>query len=253
MPRWLSSLHTRYKDTALARDLFLSAQDRAATCQLWPPAFAWRARERAKLRSQFIDSRRSTRVATRAPRRAGCGHLMYHTTPPHRRAASLHRRKTVVRRASYDLQHTADFLLALTRARHCARCLSGRGAARTLATRARRAALVVVASHTTQGHRTSERPLSFGARPYCDVPAVASNTQKAFAWRSHERTTVLAVSREEARHSSTTRAYRAAPVVIMSRTIQGHCTGEIHLSPSAQDRAATYQLRPPTHSSSRLS
>ena len=41
--------------------------------------------------------------------------------------------------------------------------------------RARRAALVVVALRTVQGHRTGERPLSSGARPCCEVPAAASN------------------------------------------------------------------------------
>ena len=50
----------------------------------------------------------------------------------------------MVRRASCGLQHTAGFRVANARARHCARCLSGVGAARVPATRARRAALVVV-------------------------------------------------------------------------------------------------------------
>ena len=65
------------------------------------------------------------------------------------------RRKTVLRRARSGLQHTAGFRVARTRARHCARCLSRRGAARALATRARHAALVVVDSYFIQGHRTA--------------------------------------------------------------------------------------------------
>ena len=39
---------------------------------------------------------------------------------------------------------------------------------------ARRAALVVVGPCAINGHYTSRKPLSFGARPWCDVPAAAS-------------------------------------------------------------------------------
>ena len=99
-----------------------------------------------------------------------------------------------------------------------------------LATRARGAALVVVASCMVQGHRNGKRPLSIGARPCYDVSAAISNAQPAFAWRSRKSATALAVSREEARHARLRRACRAAPVVVTSRTIQGHCTGERPLS-----------------------
>ena len=75
-----------------------------------------------------------------------------------------------------------------------------------LATRARRAALVVVCPYPMQGHCTDERPLSFGARPWCDVPATASNAHLAFAWRAHVRATALAVSREEVQHACLRRA-----------------------------------------------
>ena len=75
-----------------------------------------------------------------------------------------------------------------------------------LATRARGAALVVVALRTIQGHRNGERPLSFGARPCCDVPAVASHTQPAFEWRARERATALTVYGEEAQHACLRRA-----------------------------------------------
>ena len=52
-----------------------------------------------------------------------------------------------------------------TRSRHRARSVWGGGAARALAARARRAALDVVGPRPMKGHCTSERPLSFGARP----------------------------------------------------------------------------------------
>ena len=124
--------------------------------------------------------------------------------------ASLHRRETVVRRATCGLERTAGFRVALTRACHCTRRLSQGAKARALATRARRAALVVVASCTIQGHRTGERPLSSGAKPCCDMPAVASITQQAFAWRARERAIALAVYQEEAQHACL-RCARAVP------------------------------------------
>ena len=65
-----------------------------------------------------------------------------------------------------------------------------------VATHARRAALGVVAPCTIKRYCTSKRPLSLGARPWCDVPAAASNTQPAFAWQTRGRVTALAVSLE---------------------------------------------------------
>ena len=91
-------------------------------------------------------------LAKRAPCRAGCYRVMQHERPLHRRNASLHRRKTMVRRASCGLQHTDGSRVASTRARHCACYFSGGGTVRLLATLARRAALVVVALCTRQGH-----------------------------------------------------------------------------------------------------
>ena len=82
------------------------------------------------------------------------------------------------------------------RARHCARCLSRGGAARKLAARARRAAPVVVGLGRIQGHCTSEKPLSFGARPWYDVPATASNAKSAAAREPSAHAPALAVSRE---------------------------------------------------------
>ena len=72
--------------------------------------------------------------------------------------------------------------------------------------RARRAALVVVLLCTVQGYRTAERTLSSGVRPCCDVPAAASNTQQAFAWRARERSIALAVYQEEKQHACLRRA-----------------------------------------------
>ena len=79
-----------------------------------------------------------------------------------------------------------------------------------LATRARGAALVVVAPRMVQGYCNGEGPLSFGARPCCDVPTAASNTKPAVAWSAHVRVTALAVYGEEAQHACLRRA-RAVP------------------------------------------
>jgi len=43
----------------------------------------------------------------------------------------------------------------------------------SLLLRVRRATLVVVGPCVTNGHYTSRKPLSFGARPWCDVPDAA--------------------------------------------------------------------------------
>ena len=104
----------------------------------------------------------------------------------HRREASLLRCKTVVRRASCDLQHTAGFRVA-RRARHCAGCLSGGGKTRELAARARRAALAVIGPRPTEGHCTGGRPLSSAQDRGATLRAVTSNRQPAFAWYARKR------------------------------------------------------------------
>ena len=50
--------------------------------------------------------------------------------------------------------------------------------------------------------RTGERALSFGARPWCDVLAAASNFKPAPRGSRGAGASVLAVSGEETQHSS---------------------------------------------------
>ena len=71
--------------------------------------------------------------------------------------------------------------------RHCAGYLSVGGKIRELAARTHRAALGAMGLRTIEGHCTGNKPLSLGARPWCDVRAVASNAQPAFAWHARER------------------------------------------------------------------
>ena len=117
-----------------------------------------------------------------------------------------------------------------TRARHCARCLSGGGTARELAARARRAAVVVVGPCSKKGHCTGERPLSFGARPWCDVPAVSTKNQPAFAWHARARHFTRCLSVGGTAREIAARVRRATLIVVGLRSIKGHCTEERLLS-----------------------
>ena len=118
----------------------------------------------------------------------------------------------------------------------------------TVSRSARRAALVVIAPCSMEDHCTGERPISIDVKPWCAVPAAASNTQPAFAWRARERTTALAVSREEAQYGCLRHA-RAMLRWLWSLYARGKATLLARgPSPSVQGRGVTCQLRPPTHS-----
>ena len=198
-----------------------------------------------------LGRRRSTRACdARAPRRAGCGRSMPYGSPLRQRdgpLSSVHgRAPTCLPRP--PTQQTA-FACAHTRARHhCAGCLSGGGAARALATRARPAALVVIGPCPTEAHCASETALSFGARPCCDVPAAASNEQPAFACAHTRARHRAALSQEEAQHARLRRA-RAAPRWLWSVHALRKATAPARRpSPSVHGRAPTCQPRPPTSS-----
>ena len=114
----------------------------------------------------------------------------------------------MARRASFRLQRQAGYR-ACKRTRAGA-CSLWRGAALELAARARRAALVVFELGRTEGLCAGEKLLSFDMRPWCDVPASASNAKPAAACEVSARALALEVSGEEAQHSSLPHA-RAAP------------------------------------------
>ena len=67
----------------------------------------------------------------------------------------------------------------LAHARRCvgARCLGGGGVLLEPAERARRAKLVMIGVGSVIWRCTEDRRVFIGARPWCDVPAVASNTK----------------------------------------------------------------------------
>ena len=110
--------------------------------------------------------------------------------------------------------------------RYCTLSLSGEGAARVLAARARNIARVVVAPRTIQGHCTSERPVSYGARPCSNMPAAASNAKQAPRLTRRRRHCAVSLSGGGAERVVVARARSIARVMVAPCTIQGHCTSE---------------------------
>jgi hypothetical protein len=152
-----------------------------------------------------------------------------------RRKVPLLRRADVVRRASCCLPESASLRVARrTRAYHCVRCLSQRGASRKLAARACRAALALMTSCTSQGHSTGERPLCFGARPWCDVPAAASQNQLVLAWHARARHCARCLLGAGASRELAAHAHHAALAVGAPHTRLGRCSGERPLSFAAR-------------------
>ena len=145
------------------------------------------ARAQAPLRWLFFGRWRNTRSCrTRAPCRAGCDR-------PTRYGRVLRRQKAPSllgqdRGATCELWSPSRSRYSCgTHARATALAVSRDVAKHAILPHARRAALVVIGLRTTGGHITSGGHLSFGARPWCDVRAVTSNVQPAFAWHARKR------------------------------------------------------------------
>ena len=118
------------------------------------------------------------------------------------------------RRLSFGARPWCDMPAASSSAKLAAACqasasvrMRSRSLRRRRSTRAccccaRRAPLVVVVPCSIEWRRASERPLYFDARPWCDVPASASNAKPAAACQASAGAPALAVSgEEEAKHS----------------------------------------------------
>ena len=177
-PRWLWSFYALWKGTAPARGLSPSVQRHALTCQPRPPAQPACAYAHTQSRhcARSLSGGGASRALAARARRAALvvvgPYPKVHCTSKEPLPFGARRCFDVPAAASNEQPACA---CAHTRSRHCARCLSGGGAARALAARARRAALVVVGLCLLKGHCTSEMPLSFGPRPCFDMPAAASN------------------------------------------------------------------------------
>ena len=197
------------------------------------PAFAWHANKRHC--AGCLSGGGKTRELAARARRAALAVIDSRTIKVYctgGRSLSVGARPWV-RRASCDLQRTAGFA-SPTRQRHCAGCVSGGEKIRELAMRARRAALVAIGPCVTEGHCTGGRPLSFAARPWCDVRAVTSNAQPAFAWHARKPDCAGCLSGGGKTRKLAARPRRAAPAVMASRTIKGYCTGGRFLTAGAR-------------------
>ena len=169
-----------------------------------------------------------------------------------RQEASLPRHAPVVRRASCGLQHHASAACHSAHAHLRSLCLGRRRSSRACYARARRGALDVLGSPFVEGRRAGERHLSFGVRPWCDVPAAASSAKPAPRATQRRRTCALSVWGGGAARELATCARRAALVVLGRHCVEERCAGERPLSFGC-GRGATCQLRPPTPSQRRVS
>ena len=181
----------------------------------------------------------------RAPRRAGDTRSTHHGRALHEREAAV---PSAPARASTcqpypSLREVACACSAL--ARLCARSLWGRGPARALPTRARRAALATLALCLTEGHCTSEKPPFLRRQPVLPRASPAAHCARWLARVARLRATALALSEDEAQHVRFRRA--RAP----------RCSGDAHCThhgralhereaavPSAPARASTCQPYP---------
>ena len=100
----------------------------------------------------------------------------------------------------------------------------------SLLLRARRAALTVVCPCLKEGHGAGERPVSFGARPWCDVHAAIPNAKPASHVSRGAGAPKLAVSGEKTQHSSSCTRAPCRAGCGQPMPMEEHCVGERSLS-----------------------
>ena len=132
-----------------------------------------------------------------------------------------------------------------------ARCLWGGGSALRLAASAHRAALVVVGLSRMQEHCLGGRPLSFGARPWCDVPAAASNAKPAPRVSRGAGELALSVPGGVGTLRLAARARRAALVLVGPCLFKGYLAGKRPLNlpcaPAVRRASCGLQRHPTPH------
>ena len=178
---------------------------RRTSCGLPEPAGFCVARASAALRMLSLETRRSTRAccARAVPRWLWSAYALGKGVAP-LRGLSLSAR---VHGATYQLRSLRiSRLLRGTRERGTALAVSREEAQHASLLRARRASLIVVGPCTRQGHCRVKRSLSFGAPPWCHVPAAASQNQPAFAWHARARYCACCFSGGDAAHELLARA-----------------------------------------------
>ena len=252
-PRWRHSLHALWKGTARARGRrsfgarpVLPRASPAPHCARW---LARVARLRATALALSGDEAQHVRFRrARAPRQALAtlgpytmeGHCTSERPPFLRRQA-----RAPTCQPCPSLREVACACSAL--ARHCARSLWGRGPARALPTRARRAALATLGPCTMEGHCTSERPpfLRRQARaPTCQP--CPSLREVACACSALARHCARSLWGRGPARALPTRARRAALATLAPYAMEGHCTSERPPFLRRQARAPTCQPCPLT-------
>ena len=176
-----------------------------------------------------------------APRRAGCSRPIPFERPLRQREASLLRYKAELPRshvpAAASIRQPAC-VCAHTRSRHCARSISGGGAASTLSARARRAALVVVGPGPMEGHCTSEKPVFLCVQGIGDTRLCCPRTRPACMCARERPPRALSVGRRRSTCACCARVLRCA-----SLSSPSHSKRSPHkrrgLSRSVQDSGPT--------------
>ena len=189
VPRWLWSAHALNTDNVPTRGPSPSTRARGATYQLRPPRISplLLASASALLRLLFLGKRRSTQThCVRAvPHWLSSVYTLAKDTAPTRGLCHFGARPLCDVPA--EASQNQPMFAWHTRARRCARCLSGGGAVRKVVARARRVALVVIGRCTRQGRRAFERSLYFDAQSWCDKPAASCQSQPSFVWNALTR------------------------------------------------------------------
>ena len=199
---------TSEKPPFLRRQPVLPRASPAPHCARW---LARVARLRASALALSGDEAQHVRFRrARAPRRAGDTRSTHYGRALHEREAAV---PSAPARAPTcqpcpSLREVACACSAL--ARLCARSLWGRGPARALPTRARRAALATLGPYTMEGHCTSEKPPFLRRQPVLPRASPAPHCARWLARVARLRASALALSGDEAQHVRFRRA-RAAP------------------------------------------
>ena len=200
------------------------------------PAFAWHARK-PHCAGCLSGGGEKRKLAARVRCRAGYVRSMRCERALYRREASLLRCKTVVRRARCDLQRAAGIRVA--RAQAPLRWLNLGRWRNTRAFRARapnHACCGRLLGYRRALHR--QKASLFRVRPWCDVRALTSNTQPAFAWHARKRHCAGCLSGGSEARELTARARRATLAAITPCDQKSTApTGGRSLS--VQDRGAT--------------
>ena len=205
MMRWLRSAYVTQKNHAPERGLAHSARARGLMCQLRPPTPSKRCMSRGTGAPALAVTKEVAQHSSLLLRARLIALVVVGSCPSERHCAGE-------RPFSFGARPWCDVPAAVSNAKPASRVLRCAGAPTIAATReeaqhsslllrARLSALVVVGPCPLEGHCSGERPRSFGARPWCDVPAAISNAKPASRVSCGAGAPTIAATREEAQHS----------------------------------------------------